>query len=112
MLSHKFFQMESEHILKEPKWFLSVDVPEKAILLSDDIIVNNPLFLKGFKTFKVSFNNPDEGLDYHGVTIIPSSSILDFLDNLIKVKGQKVHDLISLCNEVRDNGNYLIHFGI
>ena len=122
-MKHKFFILEDEEVLSSSKWFLEITESQmkEKVSLYDDIIVNNPLFFKGFKSFKVSFKNPGEGLDYCGVTIIPSSSMGDFQKNLIKVKRQKnindqlkkpIDDLIILTKKVAEKGLYLIHFGI
>ena len=139
-MDHKFFILENEETLNEHRWFLKDDVSKYAILLHDDIIINNPLFFKGFKSYKVSFNNPGEGLDYHGITIIPTTSLQDFKANVIKAreinvipeqifKGPdgdfkskaikikpEIHtqldELITLCEQAIDRKMYLIHFGL
>lgn len=52
------------------------------IYIHDEVVLNNPLFLKGFKSFKCSFKNLSEGLDYYGITILPTESLESFIKNL------------------------------
>lgn len=140
-MNHKFFILNDEKILNENEWFLKDGLSNKSVLLNDDIISNNSLFFKGFKSFKVSFKNPGEGLDYGGITLIPYTSMEDFKSNLKKAKLIKIipevtttgpdgdsftskavkikpgiylqlDELIALCEQAIDKKMYLIHFGL
>lgn len=126
---HEFIMLDKEDIPYTTTYALKGD--NKVIVLDDYIVANNPLFFHGFKTYKVSFKNESEGLDYHGNTIIPTSSIFDFLENIHKVrKGnlepmmettyviskemleKQLEDLMIFCKKAIDENKYIIHFGL
>ena len=140
-MNHKFFILENAEILNEPRWFLNDEVSKNSLILNDNVISNNPLFFKGFESFKVSLKNAGEGLDYYGITIIPSKGLDNFIENLSKVTERKVipktttielgddnfnsneikitplmHkqliDIIALAKEAKEKDLYLIHFGL
>lgn len=93
-----------------------------------------PQSVNGFKTFLVYFKNEGEGLDYHGITIIPTSSLPKFIQNIelakkeldskayvrslakLKLKKedclQELNNLIELCKSAIEQNKYVIHFGI
>lgn len=137
---HNFFIIKYDEIPHDSRNYELIKV-KNSIKVHDDIIVNNELFLDGFQSYKVSFDNPSKGLDYHGITIIPPSSLEDFLTNVIKAKDIKVipeevfkgpdgvfikskavkikpkiqaqlDELIALCKQAIDKKMYLIHFGL
>ena len=117
-MNHEFIIINLEEI-PETTTYLLKDGHEICVV-DNEIIVNNPLFLKGFKTFKVSFKNPGEGLDYHGNTIIPTSSLKQFISNIkmaqdnctdVVISGQ-LNKLISLCKKAETQGSYIMHFGL
>lgn len=120
-MEHEFFILENEEILNESKWFLRKNISKKNILLNDDVIEGNSLFFKGFKSFKVSLKNPGEGLDYGGITLIPYTSMNNFINNLRKVEvsdyvneyqRRQIKDLIMLSEEAAEKKLYIIHFGL
>ena len=87
------------------------------IYIHDEVVLNNPLFLKGFKSFKCSFKNLSEGLDYYGITILPAETLESFIKNLEQVKckpkyKQQLKELIELCRKAIKEDKYVIHFGI
>lgn len=140
-MNHEFFILDDENIINKPRWFLDESIVKNSVFLQDEIIANNQLFFKGFKSFKVSFNNPGEGLDYGGITLIPCTSMEDFINNLRKVNAMKeipeitikgidgdsfitkaveitqvmhlqLTKLISLCELAKKEKKYVVHFGL
>ena len=147
-MKHEFFTLTDEIILESSGWFLQIDESKKIrkVTVDDEIIVNNPYIVhlyskdkepqptNGFKTFLVYFKNEGEGLDYHGITIIPTSSLPKFILNITQVKGmfnnkayvkalakrgknkedciQELNNLIELCKSAIEQNKYVIHFGI
>ena len=65
---HEFIKIKKEDIPNRFNYNLISNYT--SIKVSDDIILNNSLFLKGYNTFKVYWHNKGEGLDYYGNTII------------------------------------------
>lgn len=63
IIEHKFLRLKKE-IPQGVKELLDLRKSE-CIDVHDDSIVNNKLFLKGLKSFKVSFKNRSEEIDYH-----------------------------------------------
>ena len=115
---HEFIIINAEEIPETTTYLLIKG--HEVCRVDNEIIVNNPLFLRGFKTFKVSFKNPGEGLDYHGNTIIPTSSLEQFISNIkmaqdnctdVVISGQ-LNKLISLCKKAETQGSYIMHFGL
>ena len=72
MTDHEFFILEDEKIVDKPLWFSDRSMIKTSVFLPDKLVSDNGLFLKGFKSFKCSFKNPGEGLDYGGITLISS----------------------------------------
>jgi hypothetical protein len=123
MMIHEFFILNDEKILDNSGWWKNIRkdlMPNiNVIEIHDDVVVNNKLFLKGFKSFKVSFTNPGEGLDYHGITIIPNTSLQEFQNNVTKAKEginpqlqKQLDELLRLCETAIKEGKYIIHFGL
>lgn len=115
---HEFIIVDKNEIPNQISYNLKLN--HHSIKVSDDIIVNNDLFLKGFKTYKIYLNNIGEGLDYYGNTILPTQSIEKFVQNIKKayltngddVIQNQLSDLIEMCNQALKENKYLIHFGI
>jgi len=125
MMTHEFIVTKKEEIPDYTNANYVIDVCDMqktrdVIIVNNDIIVNNKLFQKGFKSFAVSFKNPSEGLDYHGMTIIPDTSISGFQANVIKAKEstrrwkikRQLDELIALCEKATKENLYIIHFGL
>ncbi|MGG5372164.1 hypothetical protein [Enterococcus sp. AZ196] len=68
------------------------------------------------KTYFSSLEQPDFGLDYYGVTIIPVDSLSAFLDSVSSAKGLKQEDdvteLCKLIIQAKKENKYMIHYGI
>lgn len=117
-MNHEFILVDLNEMPNSISYELK-DGHERSIL-DDEIVVNNPLFLRGFETFKISFKNRSEGLDYWGNTIIPTSSIKQFLrqieDVKISITGKmflnQLNDLELLLKKALLENKYIIHFGI
>ncbi len=112
---HEFIKIKKEDIPNRFNYSLISNYT--SIKVSDDIILNNSLFLKGYNTFKVYWHNKGEGLDYYGNTIIPTESLEKFIENIEQVKckpkyKQQLKDLIELCRKAIEEDKYVIHFGI
>lgn len=140
-MNHEFFILDDENKIHKHRWFLDDSIVKNSVFLQDEIVESNQLFFKGFKSFKVSFNNPGEGLDYGGITLIPYTSMEDFIKNLKKVYAMKeipeitikgidgdtsiakavkitqemrlqLTNLISLCELAKKEKKYIVHFGL
>lgn len=128
-MKHEFIMLDKEEIPYIATYDLKGE--NKVVFLDDYVVANNPLFFHGFKTYKVSFKNESEGLDYHGNTIIPTESISSFLENILKVRWgnlepmmetryiiskdmikKQLDDLIIFCKIAINKKKYIIHFGI
>ena len=75
------------------------------------------LVLSFSSSSKCSFKNLSEGLDYYGITILPTESLESFIKNLEQVKckpkyKQQLKELIELCRKAIKEDKYVIHFGI
>lgn len=143
-MKHEFIMLKYEDVPKSVRYNLREGY--NAVEVDDEIIVNNPYMVhlyskdkepqptNGFKTFLVSFTNEGEGLDYHGNTIIPTSSLPQFIQNIELAKKeidsktcvkalarrkikkenciQELNNLIELCKSAIEQNKYVIHFGI
>ena len=117
---HEFFVIDYEEIPKDKGCYRELKDGKKIIEVHDDVIRRNKLFFQDFRSFRVSFKNPGEGLDYLGITIIPSTSINDFMLNVTKAKEkiktlvlqQQVDELILLCEQALKENKYIIHWGL
>lgn len=102
-MKHEFIMIDVTDIPEQTSYSLRNGRP--VICVDDSVIVNNAYFSEGFDTFKVSLKNRGEGLDYYGNTIIPTSSLEDFIKNIrqaqCRVSDQTIRDqldgLIQLC---------------
>jgi len=117
-MNHEFILIDVDEIPQEVCYNLKDG--RDLIVVDDDVIVNNSLFLTGFKTFKISLKNSSEGLDYYGNTVIPLSSIDEFIDRIEivreRIKNKKffrqLNELIALLERAKAEKKYVIHFGI
>ena len=141
MTDHEFFILEDEKIVDKPLWFSDRSMIKTSVLLPDKLVSDNGLFLKGFKSFKCSFKNPGEGLDYGGITLIPHTSLECFINNLKELNSWKIipestvksedgeifaikavkitskmhaqlSQLIGLCESAKEEKKYIVHFGL
>ena len=118
---HDFFLAKKNEFTDPEKEFNKLYDENKKnkyiIYIDDEIVLNNPLFLKGFKSFKCYFKNLSEGLDYYGITILPTESLEKFIKNIEQVKckpkyKEQLKELIELCRKAIEEDKYVVHFGI
>jgi len=68
------------------------------------------------KTYFHSFDRPEFGLAYWGITLIPPESLGQFQDILLRYKSQRdsseMNGLIILISEAIERKNHIILFGI
>lgn len=117
-MKHEFIMIDVKDIPEQTSY--SLRNGRSVIFVDDSAIVNNVYFSKGFETFKVSLKNRGEGLDYYGNTIIPTSSLEDFIKNIkqaqYKVSNHAIRNqldgLIQLCVNAKLENKYILHFGL
>lgn len=88
----------------------------QCISVEDDIVMPLVTSFKTLKTFHHSFNQPNLGLAYYGITLIPYDSLGEFQNVLIShkkfAKNPEMINLIGLVTMALKNHNGIIHFGI
>lgn len=93
----------------DPNKYNCISVDDKSILAMMSS-------LKLLKTYFHSLDRPERGLAYYGTTIIPPSSLSEFLDIILAEKNLKNHDNINNLGqkiiEAKKRNKYMIHFGI
>lgn len=124
MLEHEFIAASRKEIienLEESKRrydmeIISMEIKDgkKCVSVEDDFILDNyEAFLGGFKAHWCNINNSDEGLNYHGITILLNDELKDFVNVLKKYKNkQYIEELLNLCEVALNQKMDLIHFGI
>jgi hypothetical protein len=83
------------------------------IAVEDDWIIELLPDLSRMKTFFHSFDRPDFGLAYTGVTLIPVESLDLFYD--VVTSSPHAHALQELAQKIaqaKEQGKWMIHFGI
>lgn len=112
MLVHKFFALSRNEIPKDIQYDLIKKY--KVVKLSDEIVLNNELFLSGFNCYWEEIGDKQKGLNYHGISIIPNEEIPFFLIIIKEIKRQskELEKLYNLCVGAQDKGLDIIHFGI
>lgn len=93
-------------------------IPQKYNCISvDDDIINSLIDnLSIMKTYFHSFNRPEYGLAYYGVTIIPPESLSLFYD-VVTSSGDfknstELSELASKIIQATEEKKYMIHYGI
>ncbi|MFT4413805.1 short-chain dehydrogenase [Fredinandcohnia humi] len=86
------------------------------ISVEDDIINNLSEKLAIMKTYFHSFERPDFGLAYWGITLIPPESLSFFYSVVTSSihyrKSVELNKLASEINKATEEKKYMIHFGI
>ncbi len=118
LAKHEFGIIDS---FEDNKWYCEYE-PEKynCISVSDDLIedliIKYNTELKAIKTYFQVSNQPNTGLDYYGVTLIPPESLRQFRDVIIKAnshyQSQELKLLIEKVSDAIIKNKYLIHYGI
>lgn len=124
MLVHEFIAVPRAEIiqnLEETKRKCGMEIismklkdSKKCIFVDDDFILDNyEAFLSGLKSHWYNINNNDQGLNYHGITILLNNELEDFINVLKKLKNkQYINELLKLCEMAMKQELDLIHFGI
>lgn len=92
--------------------------PQKydCIFVDDDIISSFMDNLLIMKTFFHSFNRPEQGLAYYGITIIPPESLSMFYDVVTSSSyfknSDELSELASRIIQATKENKYMIHYGI
>ncbi|GIN91890.1 hypothetical protein J22TS1_29410 [Siminovitchia terrae] len=103
------FENQKEYIAYEPHKYNSISV-------DDDIISSVNEQLSIMKTYYHSFNRPEFGLAYSGITIIPSESLSLFYDVVTSSgcfkKSIELNELALIILQAIEEKKCMIHFGI
>ena len=84
MLIHEFIIASRTEILLNVSYDMIKN--RECVKISDDIILDNYKdFSKSYKTHWFSLENVDEGLNYHGITIILNENLQQFMIVLQKI---------------------------
>lgn len=97
--------------------------PDKYNCISVDGDFIDKIYHKGFgkkmkkvETFAHNINRPYNDLAYYGITLIPPSSLKQFLDILIEENiNYKSEELVKLINKISEaikEEKWVIHYGI
>ena len=80
--------------------------------VEDDFIGPILIELQNVDTYCHTIQNKKNGLAYYGITLIPPSSMMVFI-NILSLKNMIEYDsLIYLLNQAKESNKYIIHFGI
>lgn len=111
MAKHEFGIMPNEPLSSE-----SFDTyePQKynCIMVDDDFIEPIVKDLQGIDCYWHNLRVAEQGLDYCGITLIPPKSIDALISILSSQNKQEYTSLIELAIQAKENGKYIIHFGI
>lgn len=112
MLVHEFVALQKDSISTH----VSYDVIKQTNFVSvpDEVILANiKSFITGFSSYWDSFESPNKGLNYHGITIIPPDEVPHFLRALNRLETEcSIKNLIMLCKDAVYLNKHIVHFGI
>jgi len=104
---------EVDYVCYEPEEYNCIFIDDDFI----DAIIHN--FLEDFKNMKTYFHNTSKlgwGLNYCGITLIPSESLENFKDIITKAnnyyKSLKLESLINMISDAIKKNKFIIHYGI
>lgn len=89
--------------------------PQKydCISIDDDFLEPVMEDLKKLNCYWHTLQNPEKGLAYTGVTLIPPQSMETFIDILSSSQNlQEFFLLVEMAKQAKEKGKYIIHFGI
>lgn len=88
--------------------------PDKynCIEIEDGFIEPILIELQSIDCYYSTICNKGNGLAYYGITLIPPSSIYEFINVLLRKDIIEYDLLISLLNKAKKYNKYVIHFGI
>ena len=109
MIEHEFILVE-----KIPDIILISDFSRRDMTaISDDFVLEHCNEIKKIKMYWGAFGNTQDGLNYHGITIITSSMASELLNTLQYCKGNaEAKELKHLLTKSIANKQSIIHFGI
>ena len=114
MATHEFGIIEN---INEKKNYNDYE-PEKynSIYVDDELIEPLLAKMKILNTYYHSFNRPEFGLAYYGITLIPPESLESFQELLLNEKVQfengDLDKLIQIVTLAIKREKHMIHFGI
>ena len=88
--------------------------PQKynCIMIDDDFIEPIMVDLQRIDCYWHTRQIAEKGLAYCGITLIPPKSMEALISILSSKNKQEYTSLIGLANQAKENGKYLIHYGI
>lgn len=112
MMMHEFVMLPKDSI--SPNISYSTINQTSFTTIPDELVLTNiNTFFVGYSTYWDTFDCANEGLNYHGITIIPPSELPHFLRRLNQLQAEcGINDLIVLCNSAISSNKYIVHFGI
>lgn len=111
---HEFGVIDDFNIRKD----YSCYAPEeyRCISVDDDLISNLSESLKIMKSYFHSYDRPEFGLAYWGVTIIPPESLSLFYEAIVSSpnfkKSKELTNLATIIIKSEEENKYMIHYGI
>ena len=112
MLIHEFVALPKECVSLS----ISYNTIHKAnfVAIPDEVVLANATaFFTGFSACWDTIDSFNEGLNYHGITIILPNELPHFLRNLDQLKTENgINDLLLLCNSAVLSNKCIVHFGI
>ena len=84
------------------------------IYVSDNIILKYHKNLsKGFQAYWNELNGKTfEGINYYGITVIPTSEINSFIENIKSIPDKNIKSLVKICRNAATTKKGIVHFGI
>ncbi|UQZ36871.1 short-chain dehydrogenase [Paenibacillus sp. PK3_47] len=86
------------------------------VAVHDDIINNIAGNLSNMRTFFHSFDRPEHGLAYYGITLIPPESLSLFYNavtsSLCYKNSAELGELASKINQAMEEQKHMIHYGV
>lgn len=112
MLSHEFIALSKDNIPDCISYGLINQF--NFVAIQDKVVLENiEVFLAGFNSYWDCFDNPNKGLNYYGITIIPPSELPYFICALNQLKEKyDVNDLMLLFGSAVSSNKWIIHFGV
>lgn len=112
MLIHEFISLHKDSVTEHIS-YKAISQTNHVAIPDEVVLSNSQIFLTGFHTYWDSLDSPNEGLNYHGVTIISTCELPRFVCTLKRLKAEcGINDLILLCNSAIASKMYIVHFGI
>jgi len=88
--------------------------PQKynCIAVDDDLIESIMVNLQDVDCYWHNLQRLEKGIAYCGVTLVPPKSLEIFINILSSQNKKEFNFLIDLANQAKENGKYIIHYGI